>query len=263
MIQKDVIKKDFKPENPEHPYRLKLLACEIFYRELCMCAARAKNIIDLQFLSQGLHDLKTEKMLERLQKEIDAVDPERYSAILLGFALCNNGIAGLQAREIPIVIPRAHDCIALFFGSRDSYDEYFKEYPGTYFKTTGWIERDHENLEENSDEDLTVFGALKTFEQFVEKYGEENAIYLMETMGGLKHYSRMAYIDMPDLAPLPYDEETREQAEKTGLEFFRQTGDFSWLQNFADGPWDEKDYLILQPGQTIVPSHNEDVIRAE
>jgi hypothetical protein len=242
---------------------LKLIACEIFYRELCLCAAKSKNIIDLQFVTQGLHDLRCEKMSERLQREIDAVDPDRHSGILLGYALCNNGIVGLTARGIPLIVPRAHDCIALFFGSRESYDAYFKEWPGTYFKTSGWIERDHENLEDVREEDQSPFGALRTFEQYVAKYGEENALYLMEVLGGLKNYQRMAYIDMPGLASLPYDEATRAQAEKSKLEFVRQQGALEWLQRFTDGPWDERDFLVVPPGHRIAASHGEDILRSE
>ena len=43
---------------------------------------------------------------------------------------------------MPLVIPRAHDCIALFMGSRQRYREYFDAHPGTYYRTSGWIERD-------------------------------------------------------------------------------------------------------------------------
>ncbi len=139
---------DFDPLNPQPPLRLKLFACEIFYRELCACVARSPHIIDLQFMTQGLHDLPSEKMADRLQAEIDQVDPERYAAVLLGFALCNNGIEGVGHASLPVIVPRSHDCIALFLGSRDEYNTYFYENPGTYYKTSGWIERDHVNLED-------------------------------------------------------------------------------------------------------------------
>jgi hypothetical protein len=48
---------------------------------------------------------------------------------------------GLTARTIPLVFPRAHVCITLFFGNKERYLEYFYANPGVYFKTTGWIER--------------------------------------------------------------------------------------------------------------------------
>lgn len=253
---------DFTPQNGE-PRRYKLIGCEIFYRELCLCAAQSRNIVDLQFLTQGLHDLRTEKMQERLQHEIDQTPPNHYDAILLGFALCNNGVAGLHHPDIPLVIPRAHDCIALFFGNRERFDAYFSESPGTYYKTAGWIERDSVNLEEGEPDDQSPFGALRTFEDYVEKYGEENARYLMEVMGGLHNYHRMTYIHMADLAPLPYDKETEALAGKSGLEYDRQDGKLDWLRRLVDGPWEENEFLIVPPGHCITPSHDEAVVKAE
>ena len=61
--------------------------------------------------------------------------------MLFGYGLCGMGLVGLTARPKPVVIPRAHDCITLFLGSRERYLEYFNAHPGVYFKTTGWIER--------------------------------------------------------------------------------------------------------------------------
>ena len=40
-----------------------------------------------------------------------------------------------------LVVPRAHDCITLFLGSKERYLDYFQTHPGVYFKTSGWIER--------------------------------------------------------------------------------------------------------------------------
>jgi hypothetical protein len=250
------------PGEPGKPLRLKLFACEIFYRELCMCVAQSRNIIDIQFLTQGLHDLRSEKMAERLQKEIDAVDPQRYAAIALGFALCNNGIVGLGHPSLPLVVPRSHDCIALFLGSRAAYDRYFGENPGTYYKTSGWLERDHENLEDVAGDGSSPFGALRTFEEFVAKYGEENARYLMETMLGLHNYSRMTYVEIPGLCPLPYQKETEGIAQRTGLTFDLQKGDLGWLRRLVDGPWDEEDFLVVQPGMRVAAAYDGTILKA-
>ena len=35
----------------------KVIACEIAFRELCYAAARSRNLIDLEFLTQGYHDI--------------------------------------------------------------------------------------------------------------------------------------------------------------------------------------------------------------
>ncbi len=37
--------------------RLKLISCEIFYREMCAVVARSPNTVDVEFLPKGLHDI--------------------------------------------------------------------------------------------------------------------------------------------------------------------------------------------------------------
>ena len=106
--------------------RLKLIACEIMYRELCTAVARSVNLVDVEFLPKGLHDIGQAGMSSRLAEVLAGVDETRYEAILLGYGLCSNGLVGLAARSIPLVVPRAHDCITLFLGSKERYLEYFR-----------------------------------------------------------------------------------------------------------------------------------------
>ena len=118
---------------------LKLIACEIAVREFCFAAARSINIIDPEFLNQGYHDTPG-KGREAVQQRIDAVPEGKYDAIVLGYALCSNILTGLTARHTRLVIPRAHDCITFFLGSKERYQECFEENPGTYYYTSGWLE---------------------------------------------------------------------------------------------------------------------------
>ena len=99
--------------------RLKLISCEVMYREICAAVAHSPHEIDIEFLPKGLHDLGGAAMLERVQQAVDAADPARYEVVLLGYGLCGNDIAGLVSRRLPIVIPRIHDCIGLLMGSRE------------------------------------------------------------------------------------------------------------------------------------------------
>src|SRR5512142_2108251 len=93
--------------------RLKLICCEVFYREVCETVAHSPHQVDLEFLPKGLHDIGCVGMQARLQEVIGKVDESMYDQILLGYGLCNNGIVGITARAIPIVVPRAHDCSAV------------------------------------------------------------------------------------------------------------------------------------------------------
>ena len=129
--------------------RLKLISCEVLYREMCATVARSPHQVDVEFLPKGLHDLGGSVMCGRVQQAVDRVDSERYEAVVFGYALCGNGIVGLTARTLPLVIPRAHDCIALLMGSRQRYQSYFQQNPGVYFRSTGWLERG-EDLDQKS-----------------------------------------------------------------------------------------------------------------
>lgn len=256
---------DLFGQTPRTRYRL--LACEIFYREYCLATALARPIIDLEFLSQGLHDLKSEAMCARLQQAVDEQPAGRYQAVLLGFALCNNGIVGLTARDVPIVVPRGHDCITMFLGSREAYADYFVRNSGTYFMTTGWVERDKENLENTREDEANVMRGLgldKTFEQYAAIYGEEQARMIVETLGGLNHYSKLCHVDM-GVAPHVDDElaeQGRAEAERRGWAFERVKGRMDLIMDLANGNWDEERFLIVEPGHRIEPTHDEVIMRA-
>jgi hypothetical protein len=251
--------------------RHKMIACEIAYRELCLAAAVSRNIIDLQFMTQGLHDLQSATMCARIQAEVDAVPEGRYQAILLGFGLCNCGLVGLRARGLPLVVPRAHDCITLFLGSKEEYQRRLGANGGTFFLTTGWMERDGDNLEstrDDADNVMRQMGLDKSYEEYAALYGEEYARMIMQTMsGGLEHYERLTHIDM-GVAP-EIEERVREQSEaeaqKRGWLYERTKGRMDLLLGLVNGTWgawDEEKYLVVRPGQEIQQAYDEQVVRA-
>ena len=79
--------------------RLKLIGCEVLYRELCAAVSRSVNQVDLEFLPKGLHDKDSARMRDRLQQSVDRAEGGPYEAVLLGYALCGNGVAGLRPCE--------------------------------------------------------------------------------------------------------------------------------------------------------------------
>ena len=93
--------------------RLKLISCAIFEREVQFAMAQSRNLIDLQLLSKAPHQLAPVEMVQLFQAMIDQADRASYHAVLLVVGGCKPGLAGLQARSIPVVMPRARDCISL------------------------------------------------------------------------------------------------------------------------------------------------------
>jgi hypothetical protein len=242
--------------------RLKLISCEILYREMCAVVARSPHQVDVEFLPKGLHDIGGAGMCERLQAAVDKVDASLYEAILLGYALCGNGVAGLRARAIPIVLPRGHDCITLFLGSRRRYEEYFQNNPGVYFKTTGWIERG-QNLEQLG---LTreKTGVGMSYEELAAKYGEDNAQYLWEQLGGYtKNYRKLTYIEMGIEPDGRFELATRREAAERNMEFEKVRGDMRLIEKLVSGAWDPEEFLIVPPGHRIVARYDEEIVGIE
>jgi len=250
--------------------RFKFIGCEIIYREACHLAAVAPGRVDVEFLRKGLHDLETVDMVQRIQAAIDAVDTEDgYDAILLGYARCNDGLAGVKARTVPLVIPRAHDCITLFFGSRKAYQEYFDSHPGTYYMTTGWAERNNFDEGEYSRPAygqqgvMGKLGLTESYEELVAKYGADNAKYIQETLGDwTQSYTNMLYLEMGVCDEEPLIADARARAEEHHWTFERRTGDWSLLEKLFFGRWDD-DFVIVKPGQQIVPRNDDRILDAE
>ncbi|MEP0766438.1 MAG: DUF1638 domain-containing protein [Fimbriimonadia bacterium] len=240
--------------------RLKLIACEVLRREFEHLIAHSPNEVEPLFLEKGLHDLGSQPMRQRLQAAIDAVVPG-FDAVLLGYGLCNNGTAGLVARDTTLVIPRAHDCITLLMGSRERYDWYFAENPGTYFLSTGWIE--HEGVSEDlrSQTIPARMGMECSLEDLIEKYGEEEGRYVWEALSPTRNYRQITFIETGVEPDGTYEAAARDRAADHGWSFEKLRGDLSLFRRLLDGPWDDADFLTVPPGCTVEPDYGGKIVR--
>ena len=256
------------PTTPQK--KLKFIGCEIIYREACYLAATSPHRVDLEFLRKGLHDLETPDMAAQVQRAIDAVDPRAgYDAVLLGYARCNDGLAGVRAAGIPLVLPRAHDCITFFFGGRAAFQEYFEAHPGTYYMTTGWCERsgadagqDRPQAKHAPDGVMAKLGLTESYEELAAKYGQDAADYIMQSLNSWRdNYDRFLYLKMGLCDEAPFIDQTRREAGNRGWEFHLRDGDLTLLEKLFYARWDD-DFVLVAPGHHIIPRNDDRILDA-
>ncbi len=240
--------------------RFLLVCCDIFLREACWAIYNAPHTIDVKFIPKGLH-VRPEEMRYKVQEKIDASRGQGYDAILLGFGLCGNVAQGLMAGDIPLVIPKVHDCIGIFYGSNAKYLEAFSSHPGTYYYTVGSFER--RTLD---DSEYSALGAdllddpEDKLKEYQAKYGLENARYLVEMARSWQtRYTRVVYFEVPDFKFLGYAERAKAIAKDKNMEFLLQRADLSLMERLLSGQWGQ-DFLVVAPGMRIQATYDNEIM---
>ncbi|MBZ0293107.1 MAG: DUF1638 domain-containing protein [Anaerolineae bacterium] len=224
------------------------LTCSALARSIYGLAATSPHIVSVQLFDQGLHNTPG-NLRKRLQTAVDNIQPGEADAILLAYGICGTSTLGLIARHTPLVIPRAHDCVTLYLGSRATYLEEFDAQPGTYWYSTDYMERSKSNDGLGASMPGVIDGI---YEEYIEKYGKDNADYLMEVMGEWsKHYTRAVFIDTDQGDTAHFEEQARTQAQARGWLFERKEGNRRLLEMLVNGQWDTEEFLVIPPGHTI------------
>ncbi len=193
----------------------------------------------LTFLDSGLH--ATPKKLGRMvQASIDAIP--QPSLVVLGYGLCGNGLRGIAARQHVLLMPRAHDCIAMFMGSRERYRQEFAAAPGTYYLTKGWLDSGSNPLDE--------------YEKYVPQYGAETALWLMDQQ--YQHYRRLVLVahSRADLERYrPRAQDVASFCERWGMAYDEILGSDIYLRGLVEAAAaiDQagEDFIVVPPGGLI------------
>lgn len=172
--------------------------------------------------------------------------------IALAYGLCSRGVEGIRPRRCRVGLPRAHDCITLLLGSRERYGDYVARHPGTYWYSPGW-NRCHVPPGPERYERL--------MREYREKYGEEDAEFLMEQeQSWFRKYNRAAYVHLG--AGLT-EEDVRFSkgcADWLGWAFDVQAGDPGLIRDLLGGAWDDARFIVIGPGQTARMTADERVV---
>ena len=210
--------------------RLLVIACSVLKNEFL---AANSNGAHIEFLEQGLHQIP-DKMSLVIQEKIDAVT-NGFDYIVLGYGLCGNGTLGVKARDIPVIIPKAHDCITYWLGSLERQQQEHNKAPASYYLTKGWVEE--------------ARAPKATFDEYEQQYGTETATWLIREM--FKHYSRLALIDTGAYDPDQYRLYARENADFLGVRYEEIKGSLALFDKLLRGKWENDNFIIVRPGGEI------------
>ena len=235
--------------------RIALIGCMVMCREISYLVFQSRQIVRTWWLKQGLHNTPEILHIE-LQRLIDEIEQEnqkmpsyaRFDAIVLAYGLCSNSVVGLKSRSLPVVVPRCDDCISLLLGSAERYQDYFHQLPGTFWYSSGWVEHGDPPSKARYQRERS---------EYVEKFGEENADYLMQCSSTwLTSYRHCCYITCP-LGNFPeYEEYTKQAARDFGWTYHEIPGDMQYLHALVNGPWDDQRFLVCPPGHCIVADYS-------
>jgi hypothetical protein len=207
----------------------KVIACATVIEEMLPLIGSNNRYEILDF---GLH-INPDKLRKSLQDSIDKSESD-IDTIVLGYGLCAQAVVGLKSGKRTLVVPRVDDCIGIFLGSDAEYQKQFKNTPGTYYFTKGWIEVSSTPFHQYND--------------LVKKYGDTKAEMLMARI--LKNYTRLALINTGQEKMGEYRNFTQYQANKFGLEFEEIPGSDLLIRKMLFGPYDN-DFVVTLPGNSI------------
>lgn len=231
-----------------------VISCEVFELELKHFASSRPHVKAVELLDWGHHN-EPKKMPQAVQATVDRFDADpSIDTIVLGYGICSRGTEGVRARRCPIVIPRAHDCITVLLGSKERYADYVKDNPGTYWYSPGWNKH---HLAPGQDR----YAKLRA--QYVEKFGEDDADFLMEQeQAWFATYNRATYVHLTVGASEADRDYTKQCASFLNWNYDEQAGDPKLLCDLLDGPWDEDRFLVVPPGKAIRFTADEKIIDA-
>ncbi len=243
--------------------KLKCISCDALARQVYYCAAASPHLVDVELVSMGQH-IDPPLLNNTLQQKIDDVTGV-YDAILLCYGLCGQATVGLKAWDLPIVMPRAHDCITLCLGSKEEYKTQQKKCPGTIWYTKDYMERlDNAAGFSGMGASSAEMYDKAAYDAMISRMGKERADRIIASMGDMtKNYERTVFIEQNITDSTKEEELVKKEADQKGWRFEKMPGDIKLIRNLLNGNWPEDDFLKLEPGQRVAIGFGDVIVKAE
>jgi hypothetical protein len=235
--------------------RIAVLACSVLEREIALYACGAQHIAHVQFFEMGLHD-QPDLLRSTLQTNLDALDERTdIEAVVLVYGLCGRGTVGLAPLRHKFVIPRAHDCISLFMGSKEAYTEHQRQCASCYYYTPGW----------NRGRRVPSPEALETMRNDLpSRFDADDVEFLVETTREQwAMHDTATYIDLGTDDSEKEADYARKCAHWLGWRFEHLRGDPTLLRDLLWCRWDAKRFQIIEPGSKLGQALDESIMRSE
>lgn len=210
--------------------KIKMIACEVMKEELL--SIPPVHEMDFSFIPMGLH-LHPDKLNIELQRQLD--ESYGYTHILLGFGLCGGAARTLVSNNAILIIPKVHDCVPLLLGSNQLFGRFHNDELGTLYYSCGWFRGENSFFPE--------------YEKLSAKYGESEALEVMQMM--YDSYKKFLFIQTGHPDESTCLEKSREIARILDLKFGTVQGKKDYFIKLVQGPWDQDEFIILQPGQQL------------
>lgn len=135
-------------------------------------------------------------------------------------------------------------------------------HPGTYWYSQDYLERSG-----RFGENMALGSALpsdlnNTYDEYVRKYGEDNAKYLMETMNSWQqHYSRAVLFESEFGVNDIIRKKANKEAHNNGWQLDSIPSNFQLIKKQIFGEWDD-DFLVVPPQHRIQMAADERIVEA-
>ncbi len=242
------------PEPPRPPEPVALIACRVLEAEIALLADGAAPVVRREFFEIGLHD-QPPVLHAHLAGAIERAEADpAVQRIVLVYGLCGLALVNLASRRCPVTVPRAHDCVTLYLGSKERYAAAMRAEPGTYWYSPGWSRARRVPGPERE-------AMLRA--EYTTRFGEEDAAALLEIeRESFALHTCAGCTDLGAAGDDGWRDYAGSCARALGWRFQHHTGDASLLRDLLHGPWDDERFLTLRPGERIAHSPDDRIVRA-